>query len=284
MADKDFKVKHGLVVADNIGIGLDTPAVSIDARGRTDAFALPTGTTAQRPSGSNGMFRFNETIDQFEVFSTNAGGWTTVTLASGNSSVDADFLDSQPASYYTNIPARLGYTPLNSASYTAADILSKLITVDGTGSGLDADTVDGFDSTALLPYRGAIANGTNLNTTITSGWYSQNTDAWAAAGTNYPTSFAGALEVRNLSNTFVYQSYTERGDRNIWHRQFDDNTWSTWRKVWDSGNMNVTTFIRTVLDDNDAAEARTTLELGTLALQNANNVNITGGTIDGGSF
>ena len=48
--------------------------------------------------------------------------------------------------------------------------------------------------------------------------------------------------------------------------------------------MNVTTFIRTVLDDNDAAEARTTLELGTLALQNANNVNITGGTIDGGSF
>lgn len=38
---------------------------------------------------------------------------------------------------------------LASASYTAADVLTKLLTVDGAGSGLDADTVDGVQAAAL---------------------------------------------------------------------------------------------------------------------------------------
>lgn len=42
-----------------------------------------------------------------------------------------------------------------------------------------------------------------------------------------------------------------------------------------------TTFGRSLVDDADASTARTTLALGTIATQNANNVSITGGTIDG---
>ena len=46
---------------------------------------------------------------------------------------------------------------LASSSYTAADVLTKLLTVDGTGTGLDADKVDGFNiSTA--------SSGTDANT------------------------------------------------------------------------------------------------------------------------
>jgi hypothetical protein len=38
---------------------------------------------------------------------------------------------------------------LDSSSYTAADVLAKLITVDGTGSSLDADTLDGSHASAF---------------------------------------------------------------------------------------------------------------------------------------
>ena len=38
---------------------------------------------------------------------------------------------------------------LSTSSYTAADVLSKLLTVDGAGSGLDADTLDGLSSASF---------------------------------------------------------------------------------------------------------------------------------------
>lgn len=38
---------------------------------------------------------------------------------------------------------------LNSSSYTAADVLAKLLTVDGPSSGLDADTLDGNHAAAF---------------------------------------------------------------------------------------------------------------------------------------
>ena len=40
---------------------------------------------------------------------------------------------------------------LNSSSYTAADVLAKLLTVDGPASGLDADTLDGNQASAFYP-------------------------------------------------------------------------------------------------------------------------------------
>jgi hypothetical protein len=38
---------------------------------------------------------------------------------------------------------------LDASSYTAADVLAKLLTVDGSGSGLDADFLDGFSQATL---------------------------------------------------------------------------------------------------------------------------------------
>lgn len=91
--------------------------------------------------------------------------------AGAGSGVDADKLDGQHGAYYANIAARLGYTPLNKAGdtmggplvlagdpgadshaarkayvdglVTADALLDKIKTVDGNGSGLDADTVRG---------------------------------------------------------------------------------------------------------------------------------------------
>lgn len=46
-------------------------------------------------------------------------------------------------SQITNLQSTLD-SKLNSSAYTAADVLSKLKTVDGSGSGLDADLLDGY--------------------------------------------------------------------------------------------------------------------------------------------
>lgn len=46
---------------------------------------------------------------------------------------------------FIEINTELGYK-LNASTYTAEDILSKLTTVDGPGSLLDADTLDGYNS------------------------------------------------------------------------------------------------------------------------------------------
>ena len=47
---------------------------------------MPTGTTAQRPSGAVGMFRHNSTLDQFEGY--NDGAWGE--LGGGGPSLGVD--------------------------------------------------------------------------------------------------------------------------------------------------------------------------------------------------
>lgn len=49
-----------------IGGGGGDPALSLDMGAKTDAIQLPAGTTAQRPTGSAGRFRFNSTTSEFE--------------------------------------------------------------------------------------------------------------------------------------------------------------------------------------------------------------------------
>jgi hypothetical protein len=53
-----------------------------------------------------------------------------------------------------------------------------------------------------------------------------------------------------------------------------------WTGASTAATATLTTFGRSLIDDADAAAGRTTLGLGTMATQNANNVNITGGAID----
>jgi hypothetical protein len=59
-------------------------------------------------------------------------------------------LRSVKGSPLTNTEVDTNFTNLNNdkletSAYTAADVLSKLLTVDGAGSGLDADTLDGYN-------------------------------------------------------------------------------------------------------------------------------------------
>ena len=72
-----------------IGISLPNPNYSIDTD-RTDAYRIPSGTNAQRPSPIKGLFRFNDQTQIFEGYYDNGlgdAGWRTVGIVT-DSDVD----------------------------------------------------------------------------------------------------------------------------------------------------------------------------------------------------
>ena len=69
-----------------VGILDATPAVSLDIGSATDAVHVPTGTTAQRPTGAAGMFRYNTTDTKFEGYSD--GSWSEIGGGGATISVD----------------------------------------------------------------------------------------------------------------------------------------------------------------------------------------------------
>ena len=60
-----------------VGINSTSPAVALDTRNTTDSFALPVGTTAQRPSTAyGGYIRWNSTSSALEVY--NGTNWVEI--------------------------------------------------------------------------------------------------------------------------------------------------------------------------------------------------------------
>lgn len=79
-----------------------------------------------------------------------------------------------PATYASNTYMQ-GYvageiaTKLDSSSYTAADVFDKVLTLDGAGTGLDADLLDGLQATSFMrtnadtSFTGAITGSGSIN-------------------------------------------------------------------------------------------------------------------------
>lgn len=77
---------------------------------------------------------------------------TNKTIDTANNAITVDQAD------VTGLLAALALK-LDASAYTAADVLAKLLTVDGAGSGLDADLLDGVSSAAFALLSGATFTG-----------------------------------------------------------------------------------------------------------------------------
>lgn len=132
-------------------------AVSSLAAGITNVattITVPTGEGARFPAPSAGNYFYLTLIDtlgNFEIVKCTARATDsmTVTRAQDNTTAKAfpggSSVQLLPvAALVTDLFAAIN-AKLNSASYTAADVLAKLLTVDGVGSNLDADKLDGQD-------------------------------------------------------------------------------------------------------------------------------------------
>jgi hypothetical protein len=142
---------------------------------------------------------------------------------------------------FNNINVQLN-AALPAASYTAADVLTKLKTVDGIGSGLDADTLDGY-----------------------------NSDAAATANTIALRDSNGDLFAGTVRATTVIANLTGNVTGNV-----------TGTLTGNATNVSGTVAINNGgTGGSSVSAARSNLGLGTIATQNANAVAITGGTISG---
>jgi hypothetical protein len=71
-----------------LGILNASPDVSLDVGSATDAIHVPSGTTAQRPTGANGYFRYNTEDAQFEGYAD--GAWGAIAGSGGASAMETD--------------------------------------------------------------------------------------------------------------------------------------------------------------------------------------------------
>jgi hypothetical protein len=95
------------------------------------AISCNSGTTFPTTNLQIGMLCYRtDQLKLYQLIGTNPDNWRFIMdLASG---IDTQFA-----------------AKLNAATYTAADVLAKLLTVDGAGTGLDADLLDGQHASAF---------------------------------------------------------------------------------------------------------------------------------------
>jgi hypothetical protein len=161
----------------------------------------------------------------------------------------------------------LGTTNIAFTQFSGAGSIDAGAGLTKTGNQINVNTA----STSRIVIN---ADNIDLAEAGTAGTYtSVTTDAYGrvTAGSN-PTTLAGygITDAQPLDDTLTALAAVSTGADTLIYATGTDAFSTT----------TITTFGRSLIDDADASTARATLELGTIATQDANNVNITGGNID----
>jgi hypothetical protein len=170
------------------------------------------------------------------------GSWRTV-WDSGNdgsgSGLDADTLDGYQSSYFAT-QGNLGnyYLASNPNGYTndqtAAEILTAIKTVDGSGSGLDADLFDGANSSRFI-YGDGAQKSTSVNTfqAQPSGFF------FYSAATGAPTSeWYNWITARGNSwgngGEYSFQLANSFWNKKLYFQHVQTGSYQGWAEVWTS--------------------------------------------------
>ena len=122
------------------------------------------------------------------------------------------------------------------ADQTATEILTAIRTVDGSGSGLDADTVDGLESSRITRNSGGLT--TNLDT-----FYDADMFGWATSTTGRPESYGQGISIvssgrthNNANNWITQLAFGTSTTQAYFRTKVNSGGWTSWHKIWNSAN------------------------------------------------
>ena len=168
-------------------------------------------------------------------------------------------------------PITIGTTNIEWSQFSGAGQITAGAGMTKSGNTLDVNTASS-DRVVVN------ANNIDLATHGTAGTYNGLTvDAYGRATSfSTPTTLAGysITDAQPLSATLTAVAALS----------FNANEMVYSISSTELGTTSLTSYARSLLDDANATSARATLGLGTMAIQNKNNVDITGGVIDGCSI
>jgi hypothetical protein len=185
----DFNWDSNTLVVDSstnrVGIGNASPDVSLDIGSFTDAVHVPVGTTAQRPTGAAGYFRYNSTTGKFEGYTDSWGA------IGGGSGTNMD----------TNIYTGDGSTTAFTLSTAPDDENNLMVFVDGVFQAHNAYSVSGTTLTlSAAPASGRVITAYHSTTTVGGSNNTINT----MTGDNSDTTLTLSVAPVHENNVQVY--------------------------------------------------------------------------------
>ena len=172
----------------------------------------------------------NSTTTTMNGYATSASSSaSTATTKAGEASTSA----SQALTYRNQASTSAAEAATSAASLTPSGILTAIKTVDGTGSGLDADLLDGKHSTDFALSQDA-SSVSDLNTLLVSGCYRINTPSNKPEGVHY----GNILVMHGGGSDTLTQLVTGYESTNIYWRSGNGYgaTWQPWRRILSDGN------------------------------------------------
>ena len=209
----------------NVGIGTTSPAVSLDISA-TDAIQMPVGLTSERPTGTNGMLRYNSSDNEFEGYidgnwgsigGGSSGGNTTVvvdTFSGDNSDTTFNITNTianednvqiyidgvyQSKSNYSTSGATITFSTAPPSGTNNIEV-THFVQINGAPS-IEVDTFNGNASTTVFTLTTAPATKNNLQIYI-DGVYQAKVN-YSVSGTTLTFTTAPATGTNNIEVTHL---------------------------------------------------------------------------------
>ena len=166
------------------------------------------------------------------------GSTSSPTVSAGHYHNYVEYLNTDSSGFYFKRSDTGTYTDV--AKITRTGIYFGSNTVwhagnDGSGSGLDADTLDGTQLSNISTTNSTEYSSGNFDSFTSNGFHKINNIG--SGFTNQPTGAYqwGSLRVTQYSGSnYVTQEYIPHNSGGPWIRQKWNGTWTAWREVWSS--------------------------------------------------